>query len=246
VLLFVIYWTIKTIVGYKKAADNYAILFKKRECMRKSMSKCAMEELQSAQEEDLRIEEYLLNWFKKYKILMPKERIFESLEKFQDQYQKDILAIQEKAKRRVITLPTPFPLADLKTDKIINSNEELLRLSKLEFTLLWIGEQLCEYPQLKIIKFSFDKNFRKLEFIKAEELGSLTLVINTNGLIFQKLVKDILISNYFLVIEKITIENGQRTVTDYILENQDDSIKKIAPSDKLNISLKIKFIDFDL
>ena len=60
-------------------------------------------------------------------------------------------------KRRFITLPTPFLLVGPQADEIIQSKEELLRLSKMEFFLLWIGEKVCEYPQLKVIEFSFVK-----------------------------------------------------------------------------------------
>ncbi len=243
-LLLAIGWSIKTVVDYSKAEKNYEILLKKEEKVKKSLSRSRLDELKRAHEEDVLIEKFLSQWFKNYQIILPRERLFESQEQFEDQWQRDIIAIQEKAKKRFVTLPVPFYLGNTQPQGATHSPEELLQHSKEEFHLFWIADHLCEYPNYQIEEFTYKKDFKRLEFINAETLGSLIIVIRTNESTFQKILNGILASPYYLIIENITIENNNKIGPQHLLEEKNDSIKKILGGDKLKISMKITLLYF--
>jgi hypothetical protein len=245
-LLLLICWTSKTVLGFHHAQREYNVLQKKAECLRNALSQEDLQELQAAQTNDIRCIENLSNWLKQYQVTLPSERILFNAEQFQKQLQQDILYLEEKAENKVVILPPSFHLGFSEYEEIPLAEEEILERSKQEFLLFWIADHLCEYSHLNLLQFSFENKIRKFDLIKAKKLGCLTLAIKTNETSFQNFFNEITNSPYYFVVEKITLENSNKNGPPHSLENNKDSIKIILGREELNIVMKIAFLNFEL
>ncbi|MFZ4116144.1 MAG: hypothetical protein ACOYK6_05410 [Chthoniobacterales bacterium] len=245
-LVLLICWTTKIALNFYHAQEDYIVLQKKVESLKNTLSQRDLQELQTAQANDLRCVENLSHELRHYKIILPSEQVSRTPEQFHEQLQRDILYLQEKAENQAITLPPSFCLGFSENEAMPSTEKEIANRSKQEFLLFWIVDHLCNYSHCNLLQFSFENKIRNLELIKVKQLGCLTLAIKTNETSFQKFFNEITNSTYYFVIEKIILENSNKNGPPHCLENKKDSIKIVLGREKLNIVMKIVFLDFDL
>lgn len=245
-LALLVCYTIRAFLNFHYVEANYNVLLNKEHKMRGRLSNNALQELQEGKEKDLIFLKNLSCRLRKYQIVLPNERIVVTPEQFQDQLQKDVLLIQEKAKRQSVVLPSLFFLGLPEYERVPPLPEEVIKLSKQELSLFWIVDHLSEYSHLKLLQFYFENKTKSLAFVKAEQLGHLTIKFTTNESSFQKLFNEIENGPYYFVIEKIVVENSNKNAPAHSLENKDGSIKIILGREQINVLMTMSIIDFSL
>lgn len=237
---------LKTWCDFHDAKNHFTILLKKRENLKKNLNHTSIEEIRKNEAEDIDWLEKSYELLTKYQINLPNERMTKTPEQFESQLQKDITLIQEKAKNNLVTLPDLFSLGFSINQKSALASEELEIVNKQELLLWWLADHISEYHHLNLIDFHFENTTKDFQFIKSKELGFITLKFITNEYNFHSFLNDITNSSYFLIIEKITLENNNFLNAENIPTTKKYINKIVSGYDQLTIVMKIRVMDFIL
>ena len=150
VVLIITIWITKVFLDFYCTKRDYKVVKANLENQRTPFTEKELQELTIAQTDNLYSIDYLSDYLKKHRIILPLERIVVNSNQFQMQLQKDLDYLKEKSEEKSIIFSNSFFLGLIEEKVAIRNSEDAIKKSKEEFLLFWIADHLFEYNSLTI------------------------------------------------------------------------------------------------
>ena len=237
----------KTFFSFYHSRKAYQVLLEESKQLPKPLSPQNLEKTKIDTTSYASLSEELSKSLNRYQVLLPPESSTATPQQFQNQLQRDVSEIQEEATYNSVTLPSLFFLGLQTYREPPPSSQALNKAMKQEVILRWLAHQACGYPGTVLSQFSLEEESlgeNQHPPLFSQYLGSLILSIRMEEESFQKFFNDIINSPYFIIIEKMTVENSNPAPPVHSLENSDKSIKILFGREKVLVTMKLRYFDF--